>query len=292
MSRKLTIASLITLFCLATPVFVAAADKAEVKGMIKDRTGDTLTVKTDTGDATVVLTDDTKTEDNRGLLGVREKEMGDVVLIPGLKVDIDGTKDDQGRVVAGKITVDGDDLEASEMIQAGLHPTAQQVEANVQQLKSQQQQIEASQQRIAQLEATINEMQDASQRFARLDDFEVKDKATVKFSPGSTTISSANKQQLKQLAENANKNPKYLVKVTGFADSTGNAEMNTKLSGDRAKAVIAYLVQQCGVPVRRVVAPGAMGEYGSTASNETNTGRAQNRRVEVTVVAKKDVAQK
>jgi outer membrane protein OmpA-like peptidoglycan-associated protein len=135
-------------------------------------------------------------------------------------------------------------------------------------------------------------MQDPSQRFARLSDFEVKSKASVKFSPGSTNISPAYKQQLKQLAQDANKNPAYLVKVTGFADSSGNAAMNTKLSEDRAKAVIAYLVQQCGVPVRRVVAPGAMGEYGSTASNETSTGRAQNRRVEVAVVARKATAQK
>src|SRR5512133_1660560 len=108
MSRKFTIASLIAMFCLVIPVFVAAADKAEVNGMIKDRTGETLTVKTESGDVTVVLTNDTKTEDNRGLIGVRDKEMGDVVLVPGLKVAIAGTKDDQGRVVAENITVDGD----------------------------------------------------------------------------------------------------------------------------------------------------------------------------------------
>ena len=47
-----------------------------------------------------------------------------MVLIPGLKVDVDGMSDDQGRVVAKTITVDGDDLEAAEMIEAGLHPTA------------------------------------------------------------------------------------------------------------------------------------------------------------------------
>ena len=46
------------------------------------------------------------------------------------------------------------------------------------------------------------------------------------------------------------------------ADSTGSAAINTKLSEDRAKAVIAYLMQQGGVPVRYIVAPGAMGEYG------------------------------
>lgn len=65
--------------------------------------------------------------------------------------------------------------------------------------------------------------------------------------------------------------------------------MNTKLSEDRAKAVITYLVQQCGVPVRRVVAPGAMGEYGPVATNESHLGKAQNRRVEVKVLVNKGI---
>ena len=46
----------------------------------------------------------------------------------------------------------------------------------------------------------------------------------------------------------------------GYTDSTGNAAMYTKLSEDRAKAVITYLVQQGNVPARHIVAPGAMGE--------------------------------
>jgi hypothetical protein len=43
--------------------------------------------------------------------GLGKNQMGDVVLIPGLKVDIDGTPDHGGRFVAKTITVDGDDLE-------------------------------------------------------------------------------------------------------------------------------------------------------------------------------------
>jgi hypothetical protein len=45
--------------------------------------------------------------------------MSDVVLIPGLKVDVDGMSDGQGWVVAKTITVDGDDLETAEMIEGG-----------------------------------------------------------------------------------------------------------------------------------------------------------------------------
>jgi outer membrane protein OmpA-like peptidoglycan-associated protein len=76
----------------------------------------------------------------------------------------------------------------------------------------------------------------------------------------------------------------------GYADATGSAAMNTRLSEDRAKAVITYLTQQGGVPIRHIVAPGAMGEYGPTAPNETKAGRAENRRVEVKVLVNKGIA--
>jgi OmpA-OmpF porin, OOP family len=46
------------------------------------------------------------------------------------------------------------------------------------------------------------------------------------------------------------------------------------------------------VPLRHVVAPGAMGEYQPAASNETKEGRAENRRVEVTVLVNKAIAGK
>lgn len=299
MSRKVTIASVAVLFCFAAVAVLAAQDKVEVKGMIKNRTGDTLLIATDSGDKTVVLTDSTRTKDDRGLFGL-DQETGSTVLIPGLKVDIDGAPDPQGRVVAQTITVDGDDLEASQMVQAGLHPTAEQVEANVQRLETHQKGIEANQQGIAtnqqniaenrqKIEQSIKDIEQHEQRFAALQDFDVKGQATVNFKTGSSTLLEPDKKELKQLADSANQLPGYLIEVIGYADSTGNAAMNTKLSEDRAKAVTAYLVQQCGVPVRRVVAPGAMGEYGAAATNESNLGRAQNRRVEVKVLVNKGI---
>ena len=82
----------------------------------------------------------------------------------------------------------------------------------------------------------------------------------------------------------------YIIQVKGFADSTGNAQMNQNLSMDRAQNVIAYLLQSCNVPVRHIVAPGAMGEAAPTASNETAAGRAENRRVEVKVLLNKGMS--
>ena len=52
----------------------------------------------------MVLTDGTRTKDDTGAFGFGKDEMSDVVLIPGLKVAIDGASDEQGRVVAKTIT--------------------------------------------------------------------------------------------------------------------------------------------------------------------------------------------
>ena len=266
-----------------------------------------MIVKSGSETTTVVLTANTRTKDDRDLFGLDKQELSSVVLIPGLKVDIDGVADDQGRVVAQTITVDGDDLETAEMIQSGLHPTAEQVAANVQaleahsaqleshnvQLAGQKQNIETNQQNIAankqQIEANIKNIEENTQRFTALAEYDVKAQATVNFEVGSSKIAAKDQIELKELANTATRLKGYIIEVTGYADSTGGAEMNTTLSENRAKAVITYLIQKGEVPVRHIVAPGAMGEYGAAAPNETESGREENRRVEVKVLVNKGI---
>ena len=306
MHRKTLVVSLMASSLLVS-VFAFGGDKAKVKGMIRSRTGETLIVKSGDGNTTVVLTDDTRTKDDKGLFGLDKQYFSNVVLIPGLKVDIDGTSDEQGRVVARTITVDGDDLETAEMVQSGLHPTAEQVAANVQtleahrgqlashdvQLAAQKENIEANQQNMAankqQIEKNINDIEENTNRFTALAEYDVKGQATVNFEVGSTKISVKDQIELKELANTATRLKGYIIEVTGYADSTGGAAMNTKLSEDRAKAVVTYLMQKGEVPVRHIVAPGAMGEYGAAAPNETEAGRAENRRVEVKVLVNKGI---
>jgi OmpA-OmpF porin, OOP family len=306
MQRNTIAVSLIALFLLAS-VF-AIAQKTKVKGMIITRTGETLVVNSGDGNTTVVLTDDTWTKDDTGLFGLGKNTMSNVVLIPGLKVNVDGATDEQGRVVAKTITVDGDDLETAEMIQSGLHPTAQQVAANVQKLEehsgqlathgaelaAQRQTLEAHGMSVADHEqkiaASMKDIEENTSRFTALSQFDVKGEVTLKFNVGSSKLDSQDEEALKTLAQTASGLTGFIVEVVGYADATGSAEVNTKLSEDRAKAAITYLVQQGNIPVRHIVAPGAMGEYGAVATNETKAGRAENRRVEVKVLVNKGIA--
>ena len=140
-----------------------------------------------------------------------------------------------------------------------------------------------------QMEQNIKYIEQTTNRFSALSEYDVKDAATVKFNVGSSEISAQDQEQLTKLAQTATALPGYIIEVTGYADSTGSAAMNTQLSEDRAQAVINYLVQQGNIPVRHIVAPGAMGEYGEAAPNETKAGRAENRRVEVKVLVNKGI---
>ena len=283
----------------------AQGDKTKVKGLITARTGDTIVLKTTDGSSvTVTLDDDTKVQQPKGL-GVRKKQMSAAVLIPGLKVSVDGTSTDATHVLAKTITFDKDDLQTAEMIQAGLNPTEHKVAANQQNIATNQQNITQNQQNIeANKQATAANQQniaanktaidtnavETSKRFSELTEYDTKDQLDVRFASGSTTISAADSEALKKLAHNAVNLTGYIIQVKGFADSSGNAAMNQKLSMERAQNVIAFLLQNCNVPVRHIIAPGAMGEAAPVGSNETAQGRAENRRVEVKVLVNKGLS--
>jgi outer membrane protein OmpA-like peptidoglycan-associated protein len=86
---------------------------------------------------------------------------------------------------------------------------------------------------------------------------------------------------LREAAETLKLNPDVHVIVEGHTDSKGSDAYNDKLSVRRANAVRAYLVK-LGIPANRMTVRG-MGERQPVASNATDEGRAQNRRVELLV---------
>ena len=73
-----------------------------------------------------------------------------------------------------------------------------------------------------------------------------------------------------------------MIQIAGHTDSTGSHAYNMKLSEQRAMSVKNYLAGR-GVPAKRMVTVGAGPDY-PVASNDTPEGRAENRRVEITIV--------
>jgi outer membrane protein OmpA-like peptidoglycan-associated protein len=274
---------------------VTNGEKVKTNGLITKRDADTLTLRTlDSGDLVIVLTDDTKVVQPKGLLKLRKEEMGFTALMPGLKVQVEGTGDAQNRVVANTIKFSKDDLKTAEAIQAGLVPTQEAVQTNKENIQANKEDIAANKVQIAanreKIETNQQDIQDVNKRFSELSDYDTKYDATVYFASGSTTISAKDKEALTQLSQNALALKGYLVQVKGYADSSGNAAMNQKLSMERAQEVVAFLLQNGKVPVRHIVAPGAMGEADPASPNETAQGRAENRRVEVKVLVNRGVA--
>jgi outer membrane protein OmpA-like peptidoglycan-associated protein len=101
--------------------------------------------------------------------------------------------------------------------------------------------------------------------------FEV-DRSELK--PGAT-------RTIDQLANALNDDRRSTIAIEGHTDSTGNPQHNVDLSLHRAEAVKSYLVQR-GVDPSRITTQG-LGEDYPVASNATEAGRQQNRRVEVVV---------
>ena len=106
--------------------------------------------------------------------------------------------------------------------------------------------------------------------------------SVVLFSFNSADIKSNAYPMLNEAAVMMKKNPDLNGRIDGYADSTGSEEYNIELSERRAKAVRDYLVSK-GIDPERLSTKG-FGVADPVASNDTKTGRAKNRRVELTPV--------
>ncbi len=105
--------------------------------------------------------------------------------------------------------------------------------------------------------------------------------ADVSFDTGRSDIKSNFRPVLERFAQTLNDNPAATVSIIGHTDSTGSPSINDPLSVDRAARTRDYLSQR-GVSPNRINVDGR-GEREPVASNDTDSGRARNRRVEIYV---------
>jgi outer membrane protein OmpA-like peptidoglycan-associated protein len=104
----------------------------------------------------------------------------------------------------------------------------------------------------------------------------------VFFDTDSYALKKESTVELKKVVRLLQTNPEIKIEIGGHTDNTGNLDYNQKLSESRAKAVVDYLIST-SVKADRMVSKG----YGMNipvATNDTEEGRAQNRRTELKII--------
>ncbi len=105
----------------------------------------------------------------------------------------------------------------------------------------------------------------------------------ILFGFNKTNLSESAKKSLSQFATSLQNNPETNVQIFGYTDNVGTRAANDKVSTERASVVKTYLMNS-GVNSSRLTSQGLAWEN-PVASNDTEAGRAQNRRVEVYISA-------
>lgn len=254
---------------------VPSGAKMKFQGVVIDRNADTFTIRDRTrSDYQVRITDDTSVKTTGGFLhGGKKYPVTD--LLRGLIVEVEGRGDTQGELVAEKIRFRESDMRSAVTSDTRVTP----VEENQKKIAGQIDELYAVAQEARQQVAQVNE------RVTALDDYDVQENIAVTFRVNSAVLLPEAKHQLDEFATKALASSGYMIEVSGHTDSTGSDTKNMRLSRDRAESVVEYLTVNHKIPARRFITPMGYGKSEAVADNTTVSGRAQNRRVEVKILA-------
>lgn len=108
------------------------------------------------------------------------------------------------------------------------------------------------------------------------------DFAGITFKENASTLTDTSQSTLDEVAKVLHENSNINISVEGHTDTSGDPELNLKLSEKRAQSVVNYLVES-GIDNSRIQAQG-FGDQHPIASNESLEGRKQNRRIEIKVI--------
>ncbi|MGZ8843647.1 MAG: OmpA family protein [Pyrinomonadaceae bacterium] len=254
---------------------VPSGAKMKFQGVVIERNADVFTIRDRTRtDYQVRITDNTSVKTHGGFLrGGKKYPVTDI--LRGLIVEVEGRGDAQGQIVADKIRFNESDMRAAITSDTRVSP----VEENQQKIASQMDELYAVAQEARQQVAQVNE------RVSALDEYDVQETVAVNFRVNSAVLSPEAKRQLDEFAVKAQAASGYMIEISGHTDSTGGEQKNMRLSRDRAESVVEYLTVKHKIPARRFITPMGYGKSDAVADNSTSTGRAQNRRVEVKILA-------
>jgi outer membrane protein OmpA-like peptidoglycan-associated protein len=219
-------------------------------------------------------------------------------ILRGLRLEVNGTGNADGQLIAEKIRFDEQDLRSAQGLQV-TDALAQENEARVAAAEENARKLAGQIDENTALANDARARADAAQKTADLantringlDDYDSIKTYSVLFRPGSAILLQKAKANIDAgAAWVKTQNTKgWVVAVVGFADSMGNTARNRSLSERRANAVIGYLVMKHNLPLQRLVQPFGYGDSNPAADNATASGRAQNRRVEIRLLANKGI---
>ena len=289
---------------------LTAGQKYKIKGAIVARDDDNSFIVRDTTgvDTRVVLTPESSIKTKGGWFGGGDR-IASTQLVRGLYLEAEGRGDSTGALGATKVRMDKDDFRVAQSIDSRVAPAEQQLSAQDERLTAQEQNAQRISGQIDELMAISNaarggakaaqETADAAvagvnatnERISALDEYVVQSTETVNFRVGSAVLSAEGKQRLDAVAQQAMTLKGYEIEITGFASAEGSAAMNKRLSENRARSVINYLVETHNIPLRRIGTSFGFGELQAVADNSTREGREQNRRVEVKLLVSRGLNQ-
>lgn len=173
-----------------------------------------------------------------------------------------------------------------------IQDTDQRAQAGIQQAQNSANQAQQSAQNANQSATTAqSSAQDAVNRadslsgvIANLDNYQQVADVSVTFGFNRSVLTKADKDQLDQFGGQLNGTKSYILEVTGGTDNVGSKEYNYQLSDKRAMAVVQYLASKYNVPAHKFYLVG-LGKDVQVAPDNTASGRAKNRRVEIQLLS-------
>jgi outer membrane protein OmpA-like peptidoglycan-associated protein len=138
----------------------------------------------------------------------------------------------------------------------------------------------------ANLAKTVNAETDAIEKAQRRLVYEVvMSEQEGRFRFDSTDLPDSAKKQIDELVAKLKDEPKNVfITIEGYTDNVGSKAVNERIGLERAKAVQQYLYEKHQIPLHKMDVI-SYGEENPIAPNNTRGGRAQNRRVEIKVLA-------
>lgn len=119
---------------------------------------------------------------------------------------------------------------------------------------------------------------------SNLDSYHQVADANVHFAFDKADLTRRDKADLDNFAGQLGSTKSYILEITGGTDSTGNKDYNYQLSERRAETVAQYLAAKYNVPAHKFYLIG-IGKDVEVASNNSASGRAKNRRVEIQLLS-------